>query len=85
MALLQWPRTGQTACYDENGVERACVVCIIGEGCYNTGDDGYWQQGVQETAQRFTDNGDGAVTDKFTGLMWNKTSTYLVKDLGTGA
>ena len=89
-------RTGQTACYDENGVERACMVCLPGEGCTHTGEDGYWQQGVQEPGQRFTDNGDDTVTDTLTGLIWYQNATlfgerswtealHAIDELNTGA
>ena len=37
---------------------------------YASGDDGNIQAGVEWPAQRFTDNGDGTVTDSLTGLMW---------------
>ena len=53
------PKTGYTACYDENGNPRDCT---------GTGEDGEYQIGVE----RFTDNGDGTITDRFTGLMWLK-------------
>jgi hypothetical protein len=39
---------------------------------YASGDDGNIQAGVQWPAQRFTDNGDGTITDSLTGLMWLK-------------
>ena len=39
---------------------------------YAMGDDGNIQAGVEWPAQRFTDNGDGTVTDNLTGLMWLK-------------
>ena len=35
---------------------------------YATGDDGTYQKGWSGT--RFTDNGDGTITDNATGLMW---------------
>jgi hypothetical protein len=35
-----------------------------------TGDDGDLQRGVPWPGTRFTDNGDGTVTDNLTGLMW---------------
>jgi len=35
---------------------------------YQTYDDGYYQKGYSGT--RFTDNGDGTITDNATGLMW---------------
>ena len=39
---------------------------------YLTGDDGYHEKGVTSPSPRFTDNGDGTVTDAQTGLMWAK-------------
>ena len=41
---------------------------------YRTGDDGYHQKGVASPSSRFTDNGDGTVTDNLTGLMWAKNA-----------
>ena len=37
---------------------------------YAAGDDGYWKMGVAWPNPRFTDNGDGTVTDNLTGLIW---------------
>ena len=37
------------------------------------GDDGELQTGIAWTDPRFTDNGNGTVTDNFTGLIWTKT------------
>ena len=37
---------------------------------YATGDDGELQRGVDWPNPRFTDNGDGTVTDNLTGLIW---------------
>jgi len=39
---------------------------------YRAGDDGDYQMGVEWPAPRFTDHGDGTVTDNLTGLMWTK-------------
>ena len=39
---------------------------------YVTGDDGDIRAGVEWPTPRFTDNGDGTVTDHLTGLMWLK-------------
>ena len=57
------PRTGQTTCYDTAGNVISC------EG---TGQDGDIQAGVEWPNPRFTDNGDGTITDNLTGLMWLK-------------
>lgn len=35
---------------------------------YRTGDDGYYEAGWE--GDRFTDNGDGTITDNATSLMW---------------
>jgi hypothetical protein len=66
-------KTGQTKCYDTAGTDISC------EG---TGQDGEYQAGVASPNPRFTDNGDGTVTDALTGLMWteddndNETMTW---------
>lgn len=39
---------------------------------YRTGDDGDLEKGTPKTPPRFTDNGDGTITDNATGLMWAK-------------
>ena len=41
---------------------------------YRAGDDGTYQKGVASPSPRFTDNGDGTVTDNLTGLMWTKNA-----------
>ena len=57
-------RTGQTNCYDAAG---AVVTCGTGIGLAQDGD---LQLGVTWPNPRFTDNGDGTVTDNLTGLVW---------------
>jgi len=54
------PKTGQTGCWDEQGDPVDCV---------GTGQDGEYQAGVS-VDPKFTDNGDGTVTDNLTGLIW---------------
>ena len=51
-------KTGQNTCYDELGVEINCL---------DTGQDGEYQKGVIGPSPRFTDHGDGTVTDN---LNW---------------
>ncbi len=41
---------------------------------YRTGDDGDLERGVALVTPRFTDNGDGTVTDNQTGLIWLKNA-----------
>jgi len=56
-------KTGQTTCYDSSGNAIDCA---------NTGQDGDIQAGVEWPDPRFTDNGNGTITDNLTGLMWLK-------------
>jgi len=58
-------KTGQTRCYNAAGTEIACA---------GTGRDGQWQKGVPSPSPRFTDNGNGTVTDNLTGLIWLKNA-----------
>jgi hypothetical protein len=69
---LNPPRTGQTTCYDWDG-------SII--GCIGTGQDGDWQMGTPWPTPRFTDNGDGTVTDNQTQLVWLKNASCGVGDM----
>jgi len=55
------PRTGQTGCWDAAGSAIACAT---------TGQDGDLRKGVVWPSPRFTNNGDGTVTDNLTGLIW---------------
>ena len=59
------PQTGQTICYTDVGQEIDCA---------DTGQDGDFQAGVEWPVPRFTDNGDGTVTDNLTGLVWLKNA-----------
>jgi len=43
-------------------------------------DDGYIQAGIEWPNLRFTDNGDGTVTDNLTGLMWLKDGGCIEKE-----
>lgn len=45
---------------------------------YRKGDDGYYQYGSEWPEPRFTDHGDGTVTDNMTGLMWTKNADLLL-------
>ncbi|MCP3972951.1 MAG: DUF1566 domain-containing protein [bacterium] len=54
--------TGQTQCWDQSGVLVSCA---------GTGQDGEYQNGTS-VSPRFTDNGNGTVTDNLTGLIWTK-------------
>ena len=58
-------KTGQTGCWDASGNPVTCA---------GTGQDGDLQKGVTWPVPRFTDNGDGTVTDNLTGLVWLKNA-----------
>ncbi|MFH0343306.1 MAG: hypothetical protein ACHBNF_14550 [Chromatiales bacterium] len=62
-ASISLPQTGQTNCFDSIGQEISC------EG---TGQDAELRKGTSWPNPRFTDNGDGTITDNLTGLMWLK-------------
>jgi hypothetical protein len=57
------PDTGQTSCYDSSG---STITCS------GAGQDGSYI--FLNPQLSYIDNGDGTVTDKYTGLMWKKCS-----------
>jgi hypothetical protein len=59
------PQTGQTLCYNTAG---AVIPCA------GTGQDGAIKSGVAWPNPRFTDNGNGTVTDNLSGLIWLKNA-----------
>jgi hypothetical protein len=61
-------KTGQTICWGDVGN-------VI--DCTGTGQDGEHQKGVTWPNPRFTDNGDGTVTDNLTGLIWLKNADCI--------
>jgi regulation of enolase protein 1 (concanavalin A-like superfamily) len=64
-AAIQLPKTGQTSCWDDSGNVIACT---------GTGQDGEKQTGAAWPTPRFLDNGNGTITDNFTGLVWLKNA-----------
>jgi hypothetical protein len=56
-------KTGQTACYDTNGLTIKCS---------GSGQDAELQVGLTLPGTRFASNTDQTVTDNLTGLIWNK-------------
>ena len=61
-------KTGQTTCYDNTGAEIPCN---------DTGQDGDKQAGVPWPSPRFTDNGDGTITDNLNGNIWLKDANCI--------
>lgn len=47
---------------------------------YQTGDDGTLQTGIPVPVERFTDNGNGTVTDNLTGLVWLQNANAFGDD-----
>ena len=62
-AIAPVPQTGQTTCWDP-GTNAPLASCS------GTGQDGDFQAGTALPSPRFTDNGDGTVTDNLTRLIW---------------
>ena len=59
---------------------KKCEACVPKTGqttSYAPGDDGDLQMGISWPIPRFTDNGDGTVTDNMTGLMWVKNGAIF--------
>jgi hypothetical protein len=61
------PATGQTKCYDDGDLANE-IPC---DNVDFPGQDGFYHAGCPIEG-RFTDNGDGTVTDACTGLEWQK-------------
>ncbi|MBF0615040.1 MAG: DUF1566 domain-containing protein [Magnetococcales bacterium] len=62
----------QTVCVTPTPVYPAPVAKTGQTTSYTTGDDGTNRTGVAWPTPRFTDNGNGTVTDNLTGLIWLK-------------
>lgn len=58
--------TGQDFCYDSSGILVPCA---------GTGQDAEFQPGTPLDEPRFSDNGDGTITDLSTGLIWCKDAS----------
>jgi hypothetical protein len=72
------PDTGQTQCFSCEGVSRCDVILPVGSPLF--GQDSRVRTGCPNDANRFTDHGDGTVTDNCTGLMWQKESSDVNDD-----
>jgi hypothetical protein len=72
-------KTGQTLCYDPSGATANTVTCP------GTGQDGETQIGTAWPNPRFTDNGDGTITDNLTDLIWLKNANCFGTRIWTTA
>jgi len=70
-------KTGQTMCYDPECIDLPCLAVP----CAGTGQDGELQKGVAWPVPRFTDNGDGTVTDNLTSLIWLKNANCIGSEI----
>lgn len=72
-ATIRLPETGQTFCLD-TAVNRhiPCTDPLA------AGQDGAIRAGVSWPEQRFVDNGNGTISDNFTGLIWAKDMNIMV-------
>lgn len=64
---VQLPASGQTKCYDPQATGSITFREIP---CDGTGQDGAIRAGAAWPEPRFTNNGNGTVTDNLTGLIW---------------
>ncbi|HEY1379881.1 MAG TPA: DUF1566 domain-containing protein [Gemmataceae bacterium] len=75
------PKTGQKQCWDEH---YKSFLPKPGDP-RGRGQDGYYQAGQDWPDPRFTDNGDGTVTDRLTNLVWLKDADYFGEQTWTEA
>ncbi len=74
------PQTGTGTGGGGAGVEKSGQTTS-----YATGDDGDLEKGVAWPSPRFTDNGDGTVTDNMTALIWLKNANCYGTQTWTNA
>ncbi len=72
------PDTGQTQCFSCEGASRCDVFLPASSPLF--GQDSRVNTGCPNDASRFTDHGDGTVTDNCTGLTWQKESSDVNDD-----
>ena len=66
---------------ESGGLTWPAPIAATGQSApYGTNDDGTLQAGVAWPDPRFTDNGDGTVTDNLTGLAWLKEANCFGTD-----
>mgnify|MGYP001554661008 CR=1 FL=1 len=69
------PRTGQDECWDATSKDPDDPHFTV--HCDLTGQDGDARAGLTPPLNRFTDNGDGTVTDNFTSLVWLRNANCI--------
>jgi len=66
--IISLPKTGVFSCYSSGG---SLIECA------GSGQDGETHIGVAWPSPRFTNNGDGTVTDHLTGLVWMENASAI--------
>jgi len=72
------PDTGQRRCFTCEGVSRCDVALPLGSPLF--GQDSRVNTGCPNDASRFTNHGNGTVTDNCTGLMWQQGTADVNSD-----
>ena len=87
LALVGWSTVGaEDGFYVIGGGGKSASVPKTGQTTsYGTRDDGALKKGVAWPTPRFTDNGNGTVTDNLTGLIWMKNTSSYDSDIWTNA
>jgi hypothetical protein len=77
VSLPNAPLTGANFIGYDGSNPRVTLAATGQQASYAAGDDGAEHKGVAWGAERFTDDGDGTVTDTVTGLVWLKDAGCL--------
>lgn len=74
--MRMWPVRGESELVAQTGQKKCYGGQFGGDAvdCAGTGQDGEMQTGAAWPHPRFTDHGDGTVTDNLTGLIWSKNA-----------
>ena len=75
--VYQVPQTGQEVCFDNVSEDPTVPHSVI--PCEGSDQDGARRAGLAppDPKVRFTDNGDGTITDNFTNLIWLKAADCI--------
>jgi len=69
---------GEITLYAKWAVNSIALSVTGQKTVYKAGDDGDLQEGIEWPDPRFTDNGNGTITDNLTGLIWLKNADLLL-------
>jgi len=84
-----WPKSNSLAVWPvRNDTERTALISMPKTGqtvSYAANDDGALQKGAAWPSPRFSDNGNGTVTDNLSGLMWLQNADCFANNSWTDA